>query len=464
VEVAWTGDGFAAAWVQESTPDVLHMAVIDPVGETVTADRTIPLTAGDVSGRPAMTWTGSNLMLAWNTTASRMHVAVVDASGGLVSHRSVSGVDLGPSPDLAWSGSHAALAWVERVDANPEVHLGFLGTDGMQEGSPVHVTSGATPRDPDVDATGSAVALAWTDARTGSSEVHRAVYGHDAAPVAADAALTTTGGVSSPSISASHRVVAWTDDRDGTHRIYTLALDTSWAAAGTEASVADGSAPVLASSSARLGLAVGAELMTLGLDGLSASAAVALALDSASALEWGDLGAGAAGPSGPDLVLALAGCAGHESCDAWTALLVPPETRTGYDLFAHTLGHDAAIAGSFTSRPVTYLSIQIYQDAPYHGPDSTGTVLLSGVPYETCGLCVLVYETCGASTCARTYLARSGSLRITSIGTDGERFAGVLHDLKLAEATIDSTTRASTWVEDGREMCIGHYTFDETID
>ena len=128
------------------------------------------------------------------------------------------------------------------------------------------------------------------------------------------------------------------------------------------------------------------------------------------------------------------------------------------------LGHDAAMAGSFTSRPVTYLSIQIYQDAPYHGPTGPGINTLTGMPYETCGLCVLVYEDCTTSTCGAIYLARSGVLDIASIGESGDTLAGVLTNARFDEVTINSTTRQSEWVEDGEQICIGSYTFDETID
>jgi hypothetical protein len=40
-------------------------------------------------------------------------------------------------------------------------------------------------------------------------------------------------------------------------------------------------------------------------------------------------------------------------------LLETSRTRTGWDPASHTLGHDAAIAGSWSARPVTYVSIQI---------------------------------------------------------------------------------------------------------
>ena len=462
--VVWTGAAFAAAWVVEGTADAIHVAAVDPVGDTVLGATALALSAGDVSGRPALAWTGSNLLLGWNTAASEMHLAVVDSSAAVISHDSVSGVSLGPSPDLSWSGSHAAFTWTEQVDSNVEVHLGFVGADGTLASSPVHVTSGATPSQTDVDADGTAVAIAWVDARSGSSEVHRAVYGHDASPIATDAALTSTGGASSPAISASHRLATWTDDRDGTDRIRTLALDGSWNPVGTDAAVADAASLAFDAVADRIGLVAGADLLTLATDGLVDGTALALSLDAAASLAWGDLAAGAAGSSGADLVLAMAGCAEHETCDAWIPLLAPLETRTGHDLLRGTLGHDAAIAGTFTSRPVTYLSIQMYQDAPYHGPEETGIYTLTGVPYETCGLCVLVLEDCGTSTCGATYLARSGILDVTSIGTSGERLAGALRNLILDEVTINSTTRESEWVEDGARICIGSYSFNETID
>jgi hypothetical protein len=403
-------------------------------------------------------------MLAWSTAGSEMHTAVVDLAAAVVAHTTTTHSSLGPSPDLSWSVSHAALSWTEQAGSSSEVHVAFVGGDGAMTSSPVQVTSGAVPADTAVDADATAVAIAWVDARTGSPELHRAVYGHDASALAAEAALTGTGGVSSPAISAAHRIAAWKDDRDGTDRIYTIALDGSWNPLGADATVADAPSLALDAIADRIGLAAGADLLTLGVDGLAAGTAVTLGLDAAAAIAWGDLALGAAGASGADLVLALAGCAEHETCDEWTPLLSPLETRTGHDLLAGELGHDAAIAGSFTARPVTYLSIQVYQDAPYHGPTGPGIQTLTGTPYETCGLCVLVYEDCGTSTCGATYLARSGLLTITHIGTSGERLAGTLSNARLDEVTINSTTRESEWVEDGGQICIGSYAFDETID
>ncbi len=462
--LAWTGEAFAAAWVVDGTPDTIRLAAVDQLGGTVTSETTLALTAGDVNGRPALAWTGSNLLLAWNSTSSEMHMAVVDLAASVVAHTTTTGTSLGPSPDLSWSGSHAALAWTEQVGSNMEVHLGFVAADGTLEGSPTQVTSGAMAAGTDADADGTAVAIAWMDARSGAPEVHRAVHGHDASPIAADAALTSTGGVSSPAISAAHRIAAWTDDRDGTDRIYTIALDGSWNPIGTDASVADAAQIAFDAVADRIGLAAGANLLTLGVDGLAAGTAASLSLDEASALAWGDLAAGAAGASGSDLVLALAGCAEHETCSAWTPVLTPLETRTGHDLLLGQLGHDASIEGSFAARPVTYLSIQMYQDAPYLGPTETGIYTLTGTPYETCGLCVLVYEDCGTSTCGAAYLARSGVLEITHIGTSGGRLAGVLRNARLDEVAINSTTRTSEWVDGGGQICLGSYAFDETID
>jgi hypothetical protein len=186
-------------------------------------------------------------------------------------------------------------------------------------------------------------------------------------------------------------------------------------------------------------------------------------VDPAAALAWGDLAAAAAGASGSDLALALTGCTAHERCDSWHRELATTGTRTGWDGEREILAHEGAFEGTFASRPVTYVSIQIREGAPYHGPDTTGTMLLAGAAYETCGLCVLVYEGCGTSACARTYLARSGTLVIDEIGVTGDVFGGTLVGAQLAEVAIDSSTGESTWVEDGREVCIGSYAFSETI-
>jgi len=464
VRLAWTGSAFVAAWVVDGTPDAVHVVAVDQLGEVVTTPAALALTPGEVSGRPGLAWTGSNLMLAWSTTSSEMHTAVVDLPASILAHTTTTHSTLGPSPDLAWAVSRAALVWTEQSGSFMEMNVRTLDTDGAPAGFGHVITSGATTSQPAVDADASAIAVAWVDARTGAPELHRAAYGLDGSFLAHEGPLTSTGGVSSPAISATHRIAAWTDGRDGTDRIYTIAMDGSWNPVGTDASVADASSLALDAVADRIGLAAGADLLTLGTDGVAAGTAVALGLDAAAAVAWGDLALGAAGAAGADLVLALAGCAEHESCDAWIPLLSPLETRTGHDLMSGQMGHDAAIEGSFTARPVTYLSIQMYQDAPYHGPTEAGIYTLTGTAYEACGLCVLVYEDCGTSTCGTTYLARSGVLAITHIGTSGDRLAGVLTNARLDEVTINSTTRESHWVEDGDQICLGSYAFDETID
>jgi len=463
VGLEWTGSGYAAVWVDEGgSDDGLDLAVVDPMGEVVSGPIAIPVSPGDVAGRPSLAWTGTSLLVAW-TTAGERHAASVDLAGSLIAHEAHAAVGPGPSPSISWSGSHAALAWVEEVAGSREVLLAFVGAGCTEEAAPEAVTASASASDPDVDAIPGAVAMAWVDARSGLAQIHRAVLGHDGSVVAADASLTTTGGASSPAISAGHRLVAWTDDRDGTRRIYTVALDTSWSPVGSDAAVGEGSSIALGAAEGRIGLASGSDLLTLGADGAAEGAPLAMGLD-ARALAWGDIAAAAAGGSGADLVVRLAGCADHEGCDSWTGSLEPVETRTGYDLFTEYLGHDAAIEGSWTARPVTYLSIQIFQGDPYHGPTGTGTFSLTGEPYETCGLCVLLYEECSVSTCARVYLARAGTLAIDSTGGEGDVFSGTLTGAVLAEVSIDSSSRESEWVEGGLESCFGTYGFSQIIE
>jgi hypothetical protein len=452
LDLTWTGDGYAALWVAGSPAD-LHLAHVNAVGEIVTADTSLSLTAGDVAGRPALTWTGSRLMAGWTTSAQR-HVAVIETSGAVTAHESVAGADIGPSPGIAWSGSHAALAWVE----SGEVQLVFVADDGSDLSTAIALTSGAAATDVSLDAGSTAVVTTWVDA----GNVQRAVVDHAGTTLAAAAALTTAGGASRPFLSIEHGIAAWTSDHDGTARVYTAVLDTSWDLAGAAAAVADEDTLLLSATPSRLTLAAGLTVHALAADGTSEGSAT-LALDTATALAWGDLAAAAAGALGSDLALAFTGCTVHEGCDAWHPVVAALDTRTGHDPDARSLGHDAALEGSFSTRPVTYLSIQIYQDPPYRGPVASGIFTLTGQPYETCGLCVLVHEGCGTSSCERTYLAQSGTLHITDIGEVGGTFAGTLTGATLAEVTINSTTRESTWVEEGDEICLGSYTFDETI-
>ena len=65
---------------------------------------------------------------------------------------------------------------------------------------------------------------------------------------------------------------------------------------------------------------------------------------------------------------------------------------------------------------------------------------------------------------SKTFLANSGTIEITSIGTSGGQFTGYLADVELIEVTIDPSTFVSTPVPEGENWCISEYNFDISID
>jgi hypothetical protein len=291
------------------------------------------------------------------------------------------------------------------------------------------------------------------------------VVDHAGDPVAADAPLTITGGAVSPSVSAEHRLVAYAADREGDLASWVAVLDESWTPAGAPVRVAEQAPAHLASTPASVVIATGELVHTLDGSGAVAGAALSPALSTVTAVAPSDPVVAILGPdaTGTDLALALAGCAHFESCTRWLAEPDALATRTGGDVSERLLVHDAAFEGTFEDRPVTYLSVQIHQDPTRGGPTEPSGYVLTGAPTESCGVCVLVYEECSMSACERVYLARRGKIVLEALGDVGESLAGRLVDVQLAEVEIDPADGSSEWVEDGGEVCIGSYEFDELI-
>ena len=102
------------------------------------------------------------------------------------------------------------------------------------------------------------------------------------------------------------------------------------------------------------------------------------------------------------------------------------------------------------------LSIQIYPEAPYNGPTTSGTYTIDGSNYADCGLCVLVYASCDSnlSNCVTTYFATSGSVVIDAVPPQSADLDLTLSDVNLEEVTIDANSYVSTPVADGSLWCM----------
>lgn len=468
VDVTPTDDGYAAAWVVSAgggSPDEIHLAVTDPLGNLALPDTTLELTGVDsVVGRPALVHTGTDLLVAYLSPTTGRNVARVGLDAGVASEHSVAATAPG-DVDAAWSGSAATLVWVEELDGDPEVHTIVVDDDGVDVGTAVRVTeSTGGASQVHVDATSTATALVWIDSRSGDDQVHRAVLDDAGAIIVADGPLTTTGGAVSPAVSASQRLVVFVDDHDGTPKAWSQALDGSWDPLGTALEVTESDLAALTSPPGGLAMGASATILELETDGEPASGALTTGLQTVRTLAMAVPSIAAVGEdASSDILMALAGCEDHRPCTGWTTTVTASETRAGADPVQRVVAHDAALEGFFDARPVTYLSIQIYQADPHDGPTSTGGYLLTGLGYEDCGLCVLVYEGCSATTCDAVYLATGGKLVIDEMGTVGDTFSGTLVNAQLAQVDLDPSSRTSSWIEDGDVLCLGEYSFSSVL-
>lgn len=107
--------------------------------------------------------------------------------------------------------------------------------------------------------------------------------------------------------------------------------------------------------------------------------------------------------------------------------------------------------------PMVSLSVEIYDEPP-----AVGSYAL-GENYETCLQCVLLYSGCDDTGCDSILLARSGTLEITAVGVEGERFAATLTNVEFEEVNIDEGTFISTPVAGGDVKCIDSHAFDVFI-
>lgn len=145
----------------------------------------------------------------------------------------------------------------------------------------------------------------------------------------------------------------------------------------------------------------------------------------------------------------------HGSCDR-NQLTPTAELASTTDYGLTYEGHTS------TSPPDDIFSVQIYSS--WNGPTTPGTYSLDGINYADCGLCLLIYQGCTTTECAKTFYADAGSVEITSIGVEGDTFAATLHDVVFKEVTIDSSTYQSTPVPGGETWCMDGYNYSETIE
>ena len=107
------------------------------------------------------------------------------------------------------------------------------------------------------------------------------------------------------------------------------------------------------------------------------------------------------------------------------------------------------------------LSLEIYQNSQFGGPNASGSYQFDGSNYSNCGLCMLVYADCSDPTnmgsCEKTYFAESGTVHFTAMGQIGDQLTASLEDVVLTQVTVNTETWESTPVEGGDEWCAHGY-------
>jgi hypothetical protein len=116
--------------------------------------------------------------------------------------------------------------------------------------------------------------------------------------------------------------------------------------------------------------------------------------------------------------------------------------------------------------PTDVIAVERYYGA---GASRGGGQLVSlhAESYADCSTCVLVFHGCQLGptiyepgTCDHTFLARAGTVELTIEETAGGELLGFLHDVELAEVTIDPSTYATTVIPGGQTWCIPLYKFE----
>ena len=108
--------------------------------------------------------------------------------------------------------------------------------------------------------------------------------------------------------------------------------------------------------------------------------------------------------------------------------------------------------------PFEVLRVQIMGDNV--GTVTPGVYELAGPDFETCEGCVSVLARGAVGPCAQFFYPVAGTIEITAVGDEGERFAGHLRDIQMAEFEILPDGIATEPLPGGQDWCIADYEFD----
>jgi hypothetical protein len=230
-DVTWTGSQIALAWHDDRNGDYdIYFQRFNPDLTEVASVVRVTDAPSYSSWYPAIAWSGSRFGLAWRDHRLGNHdvyFATLESDGTRVGTNAVltdtSG--WGHSPDIVWASSKWAVSWQDdRHGYLWEIYLGFVDASGSPIGSGVRATF--DPADstlPSLAWSGSEIGIHWADSRAADWCSFFALHDADGAKEGSDLQLTPSGAdTNAQSIdwSGSAFGLTWYDDRTDYEGIY----------------------------------------------------------------------------------------------------------------------------------------------------------------------------------------------------------------------------------------------------
>ncbi|MBW2264191.1 MAG: putative metal-binding motif-containing protein, partial [Deltaproteobacteria bacterium] len=252
--MVWAGSQWGIAWEDSRVVFYdIRFARLDADGALVGTELTVTDTVTSTSRDPALSWTGSEFVVAWRDNRVNyddIFAARISETGALSSTETqiTGGTDYCRAPDLAWTGSELGLVWHDDRHGSYEIYFQRLDPDLTEVGSEVRVTDAPSYYSwyPAIAWSGSHYGLAWRDYRDGNHDVFFTTLDPDGTKVVTDTAMTTSvGWAHTPDIvwAASKWAVSWQDDRHSWQwEVYLAFMDTAGIKIGSDVRVTNDTA------------------------------------------------------------------------------------------------------------------------------------------------------------------------------------------------------------------------------
>ena len=248
--LVWTGEEYAIAWVDDQEGNFeVYFARLSAGGE-LAADPLQVTDDPEFSGSPALMWTGSELVIAWNDGRDgnfEIYLARLAPDGSKIGGdlRFTNDDEFSATPSIAWTGDELAIAWSDARDGNNEIYFARADATGTRIGGDVRVTDEPSySSSPQVAIAGAVRPVAWLDLRDPNRELYFARLTAAGASETGDLRLSD---LATPTGSATSAAVAWTGDELGVayatgtpSDVLLTRRDLAGAALGAEVPVADG--------------------------------------------------------------------------------------------------------------------------------------------------------------------------------------------------------------------------------